>query len=133
MKKLLLIFCCVPLLSGAQNFYISARAGLAGYQGDLKRSSAVLSQMKLMGSVGAQYDLSEHIVARSYVSYGSLKADDKKGNAGMQERNLNFQTKLIDFEAGVQYNIFNLNYRWWTPYLSAGIVIQNQVRTTGSF
>ena len=121
MKKLLLIFCCVPLLSGAQNFYISARAGLAGYQGDLKRSSAVLSQMKLMGSVGAQYDLSEHIVARSYVSYGSLKADDKKGNAGMQERNLNFQTKLIDFEAGVQYNIFNLNYRWWTPYVSAGI------------
>lgn len=121
MKKLLLSLCFSPLLATAQNFYFSARAGLAGYQGDLKKSSAVFSQMKLMGSIGAMYDLSQHLAARSYLSYGSLRADDKKGTAIMQERNLNFQTKLLDFELGAQYNIFNLNERWWTPYVSAGI------------
>jgi hypothetical protein len=120
MKKLLLIFTILPFLSEAQNFYFSARAGLAGYQGDLKKTTAVLSQMKLMGSIGAQYDLTEHISTRSYISYGSLKADDKKGTATMKERNLNFQTRLLDWEIGAQYNFFNMNYRWWTPYVSVG-------------
>lgn len=121
MKNLLLIFCCLPIMANAQNFYFSARAGFSGYQGDLKRSAADISQMKLMGSIGAMYDLTEHISARSYISYGGLKADDKKGTASMRLRNLNFETRLIDFEVGAQYNIFNLNNRWWTPYVSAGV------------
>lgn len=121
MKKLLLLLCCLPLLSNAQNFYFSARAGMSGYQGDLKKTSAILSQMKFMGSIGAQYDLTEHITARSYFSLVKLQADDKKGTASMQQRNLNFQSKVLDWELGAQYNLFNLNYRWWTPYVAVGV------------
>jgi len=39
----------------------------------------------------------------------------------MQQRNLNFKTKLFDWELTAQYSLFNLNYRWWTPYIFAGI------------
>lgn len=79
MKKILIILCMLPFLTKAQNFYFSARLGLAGYQGDLKEKTVSLSQTKFAGSLGVQYDLTEHITARSYISYGSLRADDEKG------------------------------------------------------
>ena len=123
MKKLLIGFICFPFISNAQNFHFAARLGLAGYQGDLKAHSITLSQAKLMGSLGVRYDLSEHITARSYLTLASLQADDKKGTATMQERNLNFKTKLFDWELTAQYSLFNLNDRWWTPYVFAGIGI----------
>jgi hypothetical protein len=41
----------------------------------------------------------------------------------MQQRNLNFKSRLLDWELTGQYNIFNLNDRWWTPYVFAGIGI----------
>lgn len=121
MKKLLLLFFLSPLLLFAQNFHFSARLGLAGYQGDLKAKSVSVSQSSFLGSIGARYDLSEHITARSYLTLTSLKADDKKGTASMRRRNLNFQTKLFEWEVSAQYNLFSLNDRWWTPYAYAGI------------
>ena len=121
MKKLLFGFILLPFFGAAQNFHFSARLGLAGYQGDLKAHTVSLSQTKLMGSIGARYDLSEHVTARTYFTLTSLKADDKKGTETMQRRNLNFQTKLFDWELTAQYNLFSLNDRWWTPYAFAGI------------
>jgi opacity protein-like surface antigen len=121
MKNLMLGIFCFPLLANAQNFHFAARLGLAGYQGDLKAKSITLSQTKLMGSIGARYDLSEHVTARSYLTLTSLQADDKKGTDVMQQRNLNFKTKLLDWELSAQYNLFSLNDRWWTPYVFAGV------------
>lgn len=121
MKKLLTFIFYLPLIGSAQNFHFSGRFGLAGYQGDLKAHSISLSQSKIMGSIGVRYDLSERFTARSYLSLTSLHADDKKGTASMQLRNLNFQTKLFDWELTAQYSVFSLNDRWWTPYLFAGI------------
>src|SRR5215471_10414503 len=109
MKKLLAILICLPFITSAQNFYASARLGIANYQGDLKAKSISFAQSKLMGSLGARYDISDHVVARTYFSLTSLHADDKNGTPTMQQRNLNFSTKLFDWELGVQYNFFSFN------------------------
>lgn len=121
MKKLLFAFCFLPIITAAQNFHFSGRLGVANYQGDLKAKAISLSQAKLMGSIGARYDLSEHITARTYLTLTSLHADDKNGTPAMQQRNLNFSTKIADWELTGQYSFFNLNDRWWTPYIFAGI------------
>jgi opacity protein-like surface antigen len=123
MKRIILAFLSLPLVATAQNFHFSGRLGLANYQGDLQAKSLTLSQAKLLGSIGARYDLSEHLSARTYFTLTSLQADDKKGTAGMQSRNLNFKTKIFDWEVTAQYNLFNLNDRWWSPYVFAGIGI----------
>jgi hypothetical protein len=123
MKKLILAFCCFPLIATAQNFYASARLGMASYKGDLKAKSISFSQAPLLGSIGARYDLSEHITARSYFTLTSLQADDKKGTTAMEQRNLNFKTKIFDWEIGAQYSLFSFNDQWWTPYVFAGIGI----------
>jgi len=121
MKKLLLAFYFLPFLASAQNFHFSGRFGVASYKGDLKAKSISLSQAKFLFSLGARYDLSEHIMARSYISFTGLKSDDKKGTATMQQRNLNFKSKIFDWELAGQYSFFSLNDRWWTPYVFAGI------------
>ena len=121
MKKLLLLFCCAPFCATAQNFHFATRLGLAGYHGDLKPASRSLSQLHAIGSIGAQYDLSQHLAARGLVSFTKLRADDKKGDRTMQQRNLNFKSKLWEVEGSLQYRFFNLNEQWWTPYLTAGL------------
>ncbi|MEO6188809.1 MAG: DUF6089 family protein [Ginsengibacter sp.] len=123
MKQLFFIICLGPMVAAAQNFHFSGRLGIANYQGDLKEKAISLSQARLMGSIGVQYDLSEHITARTYLTMTSLHADDKKGTAVMQQRNLNFSTKIADWELTAQYSFFDLNERWWTPYVFAGVGI----------
>lgn len=123
MKKLLLASCFLPLHAMAQNFHFSARMGIAGYQGDLKAKTLSLKGAGLLGSIGARYDLTEHIAVRSYISLTSLKADDKNGNSRMRSRNLNFKTGIFDWEATAQYSILNPNDSWWIPYAYLGIGI----------
>jgi hypothetical protein len=130
MKKLILAFCCLPLLATAQNFHFSARLGVAGYQGDLTKSSLSLSGLKFMGSLGARYDLSEHLALRSYLTLTGLKGDDKKGTAGMKSRNLNFRTGIFEWEGGAQYSILNPNDSWWIPYVFAGVGVFHFKPTT---
>ena len=120
MKRFLFILWLGPVCGQCQNFHFAARLGVAGYQGDLKAKGITLSQTRLMGSLGAVYDLSEHLAARGYISVASLHADDRAGNTAMQQRNLNFTSGIIDGEISLQYNLFSLNEHWWTPYLFAG-------------
>jgi uncharacterized protein DUF6089 len=121
MRKIITLLCFLPLTVAAQDFHFSARLGIANYQGDLQAKRITFKQSRLLGSLGAQYDLSEHFTARTYFTLTSLRADDKKGTASMQRRNLNFSTKVFDWELGVQYNILSLNESWFTPYVFAGI------------
>jgi len=121
MKSLMTLLVALPGFCFAQNFHFAARFGLMNYQGDLNAKAITLSQSRLMGSLGARYDLNQHLSARTYFTYGNLQADDAKGTASMQQRNLSFKTHLLEWEGGLQYHLFNLNNRWWTPYVFLGI------------
>jgi opacity protein-like surface antigen len=121
MKRLVALLAFIPIASAAQNLYVSTRFGGANYQGDLKAHSVSLSGIRLLASLGARYDFSDHITARSYFTFSSLHADDKKGTTSMQSRNLNFSTKILDWELTGQYSLFSFNDKWWTPYVYAGI------------
>ncbi|MBI1343449.1 MAG: outer membrane beta-barrel protein [Terrimonas sp.] len=121
MKTLFFLSFLSPLLASAQNFYFSGRMGIASYQGDLKAKNISLSQSKIFASAGAKYDLSEHIAVRGYFSLGALEGDDSRGTPKMQQRNLRFQTNIWEWEGTVQYDLFSLNSRWWTPYVAGGI------------
>src|SRR5690349_17418431 len=123
MKKLILVFLCIPLLVKSQNINFSARLGMAGYQGDLKAHSISLTGLKFLGSLGVRYDLTEQLALRSYLTLTSLKADDKKETPGMKTRNLNFKSGVFDWEGGAQYSFLNPNESWWIPYAYAGIGI----------
>jgi hypothetical protein len=114
------------LTSIAQNWHVSGRFGFSNYQGDLQDKRLALSQAKMTGSLGVRYDISERLTARSFISLGTLMANDGNNKStDLQKRNLNFHSRLIDFEIGAQYHIFSLNDKWWTPYIFAGAGIFN--------
>jgi hypothetical protein len=121
MKNLFLLTFLLPVVATSQDFHFSARVGAMGYSGDLKKNAFSFSQSKPMFSLGARYDLTEHIMARSYFTYGAVTGSDKKGVGFMLQRNLDFSSRILDWELGAQYNILNLNYHWWTPYVFAGV------------
>lgn len=121
MRKIIMVLCCAPLATFAQNFHLSARIGIANYQGELQSKNITFKQAKLLGSLGAQVDLSEHVTARTYFTLTGLQGDDKKGTSTMKARNLDFKSRVFEWELGAQYNILSLNNSWWTPYIYAGV------------
>jgi len=121
MRKIIMVLCCAPLATFAQNFHLSARLGVANYQGELQSKNITFNQAKLLGSLGAQLDITEHVTARTYFTLTGLQGDDKKGTSTMKARNLSFQSRVFEWELGAQYNILSLTDSWFTPYLFAGI------------
>lgn len=121
MKKLISLFLFTPLFIQAQNLHLSLRYGFSNYQGDLQERRLTFNQAKTVGSLGVRYDLSEHFIARSFLSLGKLQAADARNKSTtLQQRNLSFGSNLFEWEFGVQYNFFSLNDKWWTPYVFAG-------------
>lgn len=126
MKKLLVLILLYPSLVFSQNLHMGFRFGLANYQGDLQERRFTFNQAKWMGSIGVRYDLSEHFTARSFLSYGSIKAADAENKSTtLQQRNFSFETRLKELELSMQYNLFSLNDQWWTPYAFAGVAVFN--------
>jgi opacity protein-like surface antigen len=120
-RGLLLLFALSALASHAQNWHVSGRVGFSNYQGDLQDRPLVLPSAKLTGSIGLRYDISAHVTARAFFTLSTLKAGDALNRSTeLRKRNLDFHTRLLDFEFGAQYNIFSLNNKWWTPYVFAG-------------
>jgi hypothetical protein len=118
---LLLIGLTLSIAANAQNWHVSGRFGFSNYQGDLQDRRLALSQAKMAGSIGLRYDISEHFLARGFVTLSTLMAvDGNNKNAEIRKRNLDFHSRILDFEIGGQYNIFSLNNKWWTPYVFAG-------------
>lgn len=126
MKKLLYLFFFFPSLVFSQNLHLGFRFGLANYQGDLQERRFTFKQAEMVGSIGARYDLSEHLTARGFISYGTIKAADAENKStSLQQRNLSFESKLKELELSMQYNLFSLNDKWWTPYAFAGVAFFN--------
>jgi opacity protein-like surface antigen len=116
------IFIISASLLHAQNLHVSGRFGFSNYQGDLQDRRLSTSQAKLAGSIGLRYDLSEHFTARGFFTLSTLMAADVNNkNNELKKRNLDFHTRLFDWELGMQYHLFSLNNKWWTPYIFAGV------------
>jgi hypothetical protein len=121
-----LLFVLNTSISVAQNWHVSGRFGFSNYQGDLQDQLLVLSNAKMAASLGLRYDISEHLTARGFFTISTVMGIDRNNKSNeLKKRNLDFHSRILDFELGAQYNIFSLNNKWWTPYVFAGAGIFN--------
>jgi len=124
--KYLFTLLIIPVFAFSQNTHVGFRFGLANYQGDLQEKRFTFKQAEMVGSVGVRYDLSEHLTARGFISYGTIKAADANNKStSLQQRNLSFESRIKELELSMQYNLFSLNDKWWTPYAFAGVAFFN--------
>jgi Domain of unknown function (DUF6089) len=106
--------------TAAQKINVTGFAGIGNYQGDLQDKPFTFSQSHFAGGVGVRYDVTSHFAARAAVTFGKVSGDDKY-NSKNASRNLSFSSGITDVHIGVEYNIFNLEERSFTPYIFTGI------------
>jgi len=115
----LIVFLCMIFfsLSGkGQRLHADFYAGMVNYTGDMKGKAG------LAGGIGLSYDLVPKFNLRGVVSYGRLQGDDKNNSSGKgtELRNLNFKSSIIEGQIAIEYNLFDLSVRSFTPYIFAG-------------
>ncbi len=119
-----IIFFIIALLfvvtAQAQKLHITVFGGFANYQGDLQDKRFTLNQSHPAFGAGVLYEISEKWYARANVTFGKVSGDDKK-NVKNTIRNLSFSSPVSDIHLGLEYNLFSLYERDFTPYIFAGV------------
>lgn len=124
MRKFILLCFAVPSIVHAQRLHVDLFGGFSNYQGDLQAKRFTTAQAKGAAGIGLRYDLSSHFDLRTNFTYASLAADDKyNAQADLRARNLSFRTKLTEANLLVDYNLLNLNYHTFTPYVFGGLAV----------
>ncbi|MEJ7627606.1 MAG: DUF6089 family protein [Ferruginibacter sp.] len=110
------ILLLVSFLGNAQRLHADLYAGLANYEGDIK------SKPGPSVGLGLSYDLTSKLIVRGAATFARLQGNDKNSDAGkgLQLRNLNFKTNILEGQLLLEYNLFDLEDRSITPYVFGG-------------
>jgi opacity protein-like surface antigen len=124
MRSLSLLLFLFPLFSNAQTrLHGTLFGGFANYYGDLQNKPLTLDQSSLAIGAGLKYDLTEHIAIRTGFMYGKVGADDAKNKPSLQFRNLNFQSKVFEWNLLAEYTLFDMNKKDISPYVFGGVAV----------
>lgn len=124
MKKLWIItLLFLPLLSSSQYLHLNLFGGFSNYQGDLQEKQFTLDQSNGAVGIGLQYDISNHFSLRTGLMHGRVTADDKQNKPSLRVRNLSFTSAILEGNIILDYNIFDLNEKKFTPYLFGGLAV----------
>jgi hypothetical protein len=124
MKRLLVLtFVFVPFLTFSQRLHLNLFGGFSNYEGDLQGKPFTLDQSNGAFGGGLSYDVTNHFSVRTGLVYGSIQADDKKNKPSLQPRNLNFKSKILEGNLLFEYNLLDMNYRKFTPYIFGGVAV----------
>lgn len=107
----------------SQNLHADLYAGVANYQGDLQGKRFTLVNAKPTVGLGLGYELTPYLTVRGAASYMKISGDDKNNTTatGITYRNLNFASSLWDAQLALEYQLFDLSERSFTPYVFAGV------------
>jgi len=123
-KFMAVILLLSPVLLKAQRWQVTAFGGISNYQGDMQEKRLTTSQSHGAFGLGVAYDLTDHIVLRSGLTYGKITGDDKLATDDfLRLRNLNFTSKILEFSLLAEYDFFSLQEKRFTPYVFAGLGI----------
>ena len=108
----------------AQDFHLTAFAGISNYQGDLQPKYFTFRQANAAIGFGGLYEVNERLYLRANVSFGKVQGDDKRYSRNAS-RNLSFSSPVTDIHLGVEYDILNSYERTFVPFVFAGISVFN--------
>lgn len=128
--KRLLLFCGLyfPLLLSAQHFEVGALLGGSTYEGDLMptKITPLIKETHLAGGAFVRYNINDFVAARLNIAYAKISGDDANMDNGRSERNLNFESTILEGGLIAEFNILGFQpyalQRVFSPYIFAGIV-----------
>lgn len=112
-----------PVFTQAQMLKLEVNGGIANYQGDLQGKRFTLINSKPAFGLGLNYSISNHFSLRGITSYMHIAANDQNNTTatGIAYRNLNFSSRVLEAQLALEFDLFNLQERPFTPYVFAGI------------
>lgn len=108
----------------AQRTHIGIFGGASAYSGDL--TEGVFPKKVTNGAIGVtvNYELSDLLTLRSGFTYSIVGGADRYSKkSDLVLRNLSFETKIFEFSTVAEYNVLNLDYSQYTPYVFAGLAL----------
>ena len=130
MNRILMI--CIaaifPFLLNAQDTEVGLIFGTSAYTGDLTPNTNMFSTGENHAALGifVRKDLNRFTSARATFTFGKISGDDAKAtDAGLQARNLSFQSNLMELSLVGEINPLGTNStgRKLQPYLYGGIAV----------
>jgi hypothetical protein len=112
---------CLFINSSAQRYQLEFSGGISNYQGDLQPHIFTFKQSRPAGGIFIKYQVNGHFIGRAGLSVGSLYADDKFNRNYLKSRNLNFRSKLIEAQVGLECYLINIEEHKLSPYIILGI------------
>ncbi|HMJ46286.1 MAG TPA: DUF6089 family protein [Ferruginibacter sp.] len=113
----------MPFYCFSQRLHADLYAGVANYQGDLQGKRFTFAGAKPGMGLGLSYDITNKFIIRGAASYLTIAGDDKNNSSGkgIEFRNLNFKTHILEAQLAMEFNFFDLAERSFTPFVFAGI------------
>ena len=116
----LIVIICNSGTAVSQAFYAGLSTGAVNYQGELQELNFDRRFFRFMGGVSAHYEWKRHLAFTAELSVGSLSGRDLGRN---KARNLQFDTRLIDFSVFGRINLYNNRDFPIIPYVAAGLTV----------
>jgi hypothetical protein len=96
--------------------------GTSAYNGDLTQSAFSVKRLNPAAGINIKYNSGDVLNVRMGVQYGSVSANDKDNKrADLQARNLNFKSKILEFNVILEINIMDPQVYNAYPYFFLGI------------
>jgi hypothetical protein len=119
---LITLILAVTAQGQSRQWAIDVFAGTANYQGDLMEKKYSMQGSKLALGFGASYILNGHFRVRGMLSFAKVGGNDKYAtNPSLLARNLEFGTSITEFSATIHYDLLDLQYYKFTPYVFGGV------------
>jgi hypothetical protein len=116
----LLLFLHLP--GRSQQWALDLFTGVSNYQGDMMEKLYAVQNSKMAFGLGGSYILNGHFRVRGMMHFASIGANDKYTTSpALIARNLNFTTSISEFSVTLQYDLLDLKYYKFTPYIFGGI------------
>jgi len=122
MRKLFLLCLFIPVIGfGQQNLHLTLYGGFSNYQGDLQGKYFSFDQSNGAFGIGLKYDLNPHLALRTNLLLTQVGATDAKNDAHLRFRNLSFNSKITEGNVQLEYTLFDLDEKKFSPYAFAGL------------
>ncbi len=112
-----------PVALMAQRLHLNLFGGFANYMGDMQDKPVTFDQSNNAFGAGLQYELTNHFSLRGGIMYGKVSASDKFNRKSLQERNLSFESKIVEGNLILEYNLLDPDERKIVPYVFGGMAV----------
>jgi hypothetical protein len=123
MARMLLFILILPTSVFSQlKLDLTVFGGFSNYYGELQEKRFTLDQGHKAFGAGLSLAIRDKLSVHGTLKKGQLSADDRLSNKpGNKARNLSFGTNIYEAALTLDYSIFDLHYKNWSPYVFGGL------------